>query len=251
MAPKDTTGTSTDLAIPETTKIVALTMTDNEASELAEVLLDNLSGSGAIPFPRVPIPAGGSTTWEIPLASGVRKADEIVGVIVARQIVRVYWEKGENGASPLGGEPPKCFSPDGHLGTGEPGGDCASCPLAKFGSATNGSKGQACAQRMNLAMLTEFSALPLIISAPPSSLKALNQYMVALAGESKSYRAVITRIGLRKEANAGGQSYGVLVPSLERPMTAEERSNAKLLSESLARCLGTVEATTAAATEAE
>jgi len=156
---------------------------------------------------RAKVPAGGGRAWETEGSPQV-----IDGVMILRRTQRVYWQ--EKAAASGGGAPPDCRSLDGVIGHGDPGGDCATCPFAQFGSGKNdageATSGQACAQRTDIFMLTPSSVLPLYISLPPTSHREALKYVTAgTAAKGAPYFKVRTRLGLEQAKSGKGQPYSM------------------------------------------
>ena len=125
--------------------------------------------------------------------------------------MRLYW-KSAYGDGATG--PPDCKSTDGKTGQGTPGGDCHTCQFNQWGSAAAGN-GKACAQRTELYILTTLSPFPIVVSAPPTSYKALRQYRMNVYGQSgKTYHQVVTRLDLEPAQNADGMDYVLIKPRL-------------------------------------
>lgn len=183
----------------------------------------NIGSGGITPFDldRVRVPAGGGTTFEIPGLDGVAEAKTLEGVIVHWRSPRGYWRESFDATG--GGTPPDCSSDDGITGVGDPGGECGSCPLARFGSSEKG-RGQACRQMRLLFMVREGDRLPIVVVVPPSSLKEVGRYFLRLAGNSVPYYAATTRLELRKTKNKDGIGYSEIVPSIGARLTQEETS---------------------------
>jgi hypothetical protein len=166
---------------------------------------------------RVKVPSGGAVSWEINTIEGEQSVKEIVGIIVATREVRAYYDKPYDGSN----EPPACYSPDGVNGHGEPGGPCANCPLSKWGSDEN-QRGQACQLRRMMLILPEDNILPLVISAPPGSLKNVEDYFGGLSGQMLPHFAVVTSLKLEKDKNPAGIAYSRIAPSYVRKLRADE-----------------------------
>lgn len=62
-----------------------------------------------------------------------------------------------------------------------------------------------------------------MLSIPPASLGAFNQYMKRLLCKRLKYSQVVTKLSLSKATNKGGVPYSQLVLKMERLLTAEER----------------------------
>lgn len=181
-------------------------------------LLDEGDALSAADFVRIRMPQNANYGWMLPFPSEDQHgnvSDEtmlpaIDGVILAMRPTRLYWRDAFTGA----GTRPDCVSIDGITGTGEPGGSCHICQFNQWGSALEGN-GKACAQRTELYILTPLSPFPIVVSAPPTSYKALRQYRLGVFGQSgKAYHKVVTRLELETASNAGGIDYPRIKPKL-------------------------------------
>jgi hypothetical protein len=123
--------------------------------------------------------------------------------------MRNYWDT-EIGEGEDSGTPPTCTSPDGKVGYGEPGGQCAACQFAQFGTGKNAS--QACSQRVALLIMMPDSGLPYMLGVPPSSIQNLRRhYLIPLSGKGRKYWQVATTIALEKDKNGQGIEYSKCV----------------------------------------
>jgi len=182
---------------------------DGEA--LAARLRRNTGSEVISPFDlvRIRVPTGGSMTWLLNVGGEEIAAKEIRGVILSHQRVRVYYEKEFSEGT---GDPPICSNPNvadpRSLGVGIPGGICQTCPYAQFGTDRNGEgKGQACSERWLMLIATEYSPLPLFLSAPPGSLKNVRNYMLNLAQGGFDYPDVETIISLQPDKSGDNIAY--------------------------------------------
>lgn len=201
---------------------------DTGIEMLSEVLAENI-GEGGLQLRnlvRVPMPAAGSTAWEIPdpLTGQTEMTQEIIGTWAFWQTARVYWIPTADGS--LTGEPPDCssadgkvpvpgglFAADGENAARNPAGRCATCPMSKWGSSTKG-KGQACAERKLLFINRPGELLPLYISAPPTSLDPLTAFMIPLSmRHMRHYSSFVFGLSLTKQEK-NGNKYSVLKPRL-------------------------------------
>ena len=183
---------------------------DAEPEMIKEILKENIS-SGLTEFDldRVKVPSGGGTVWEEPTLEGIRNTESITGIIIWYRDSRAYWKVGFDDSG--GGSPPDCSSVNSDVGIGDPGGRCSSCPLSQFGTAEHG-KGQACKQVRQIFMLRPASIIPMVITAPPTSLKGIRNYMMRLSGRMVPYYGVTTRLMLEKDKNQDGITYGKIIP---------------------------------------
>lgn len=184
-------------------------------------------------FPRVKIPAGGQVSFEVlnperPDDPDVTKTLE--GVIVMQHTANAYWQTSETG-----GNPPDCSSDDGVTGYGKPGGACASCPLNEFGSGEGGS-GKACKNMKNIYLLRDGEMIPLLLSLPPTSLKAFRQYANTLRFAGRGLSSVVTRVGLKRQ-EGNGNAYSVatfaMAGALSPELAKAGREYARQMRESL------------------
>lgn len=185
----------------------------NMSSAMAEEL-NGLEGG----FDRVKIPSGGMTVFELPGDSDdtPETVKEFSAVILYHHPLLQYYREKYTGGS----NPPDCGSFDGVTGEGDPGGVCAKCPLAQFGSGEN--NGKACKARRRVFLLREGEIFPLILSLPTGSLKEYTRYIKRLLSKGKKSNSVVTRFTLKKAVNAGGLAYSQAQFSVDRPLTAEE-----------------------------
>ena len=198
--------------------------------EITSIVRENCGdGISALDLDRVKIPAGGTQAWTIPGLDGDEIVKEFYGVVMFHKAGRVFWEKGieESG----GNSPPDCSSDDGITGVGTPGGDCAQCPFAKFGSDARGGKGQACKQIKQVFVIRPGNIIPVMISLPPTSLRPAKQYFLRLANVGKHYTAVLTRFSLVEDKNADGIKYSKIVMAKVADLTPDQAGLFKRMSD--------------------
>lgn len=182
---------------------------NSNAKEVAEVINANggLVGSNLFDLDGAKVPTGGGATWEV---GGEEGSKEIDGVIVFYSDGRTYWKDAFSGE----GMSPDCQSSDSITGVGNPGGECAKCPMAEFGSAAGRKagekgKGQACKQQRTLLIVRQHDVLPIRLNVPPSSLQEAKRYFLRLASRHpvKRFYEVVTRLTLVKEKSGDGITY--------------------------------------------
>ena len=217
-----------------------------DPKQLSDIIRDNIGGQiTAFDLDRCKVPAGGGTMWEIPTLEGYSEEKAIHGVIVYFSDPRAYWEQAFEDSG--GGTPPDCSSQNGFDGIGNPRGSCGVCPLAQFGSAPardgKESRGQACKQMRFLFIARPHSIIPLLIVAPPTSLKELKQYFIRMAGEGINFSSVVTELTLIKDKNADGIQYSRIVPRMVKRLSAEEHARVKEYADALRGAFQTVEIT--------
>ena len=211
-------------------KLVSLQQLADVTEALLEVAGDGLS---LFDLPELGVPAGGGVAWEVPTPDGPEPRKELLCVLLDVQRVRQFYKDSET----ITGTPPDCASPDGLTGYGDPGGVCASCVLAQWGSGKNNS--QQCSERRHVLLLMEGSALPYFLNVPPSSLKSLKQYLYGLAGEARRYWQETTRISLEKTKNATGIEYSRCVFQGAGPLAADASAVAATYRDNLKGMLAT------------
>lgn len=233
----------------ELTKIspapIALTLSDEQVAEHQEAFAMNVtSGSvSAFDLPRIKVMSG-AALWLIPGLEREETAPKIEGVVVLARDTRVYYQSKD-----AGNVPPDCSSTDCITGHGKPGGDCRRCPLAQWDSAADGSGAQACKQVKQLFVMRGDSMLPEIVSLPPTSVRAANQFLLKLASKGVPYTAAIVSIELEKAQNAAGKPYGRAKFNLVRRLSREEHQRAREFHEMAKQLAGQVVATAAEASE--
>ncbi len=200
---------------------LALSMPEEERQAVMAAFAVNCASGSITEFdlPRIKVNSG-TALWLIPGLEGDTTAQSIEGVVVPARDTRVYYKSKD-----AGNVPPDCSSIDGVHGKGDPGGECAGCPLAQWDSGENGA--QACKQVKQLFMLRGASMLPEVVSLPPTSLKAIRQFFLKLATQGIQYYHCILRVELEKAQNAQGKVYGKAVLKFVRKLSPDEISRAE------------------------
>lgn len=203
-----------------------------DGEEVRQSLIANMGGSGLRPFDmeRIKVPAGGTTTWEIPTLEGTINTRELEGVILHWRDVRAYWSMRGSGNAP-----PDCSSDDGEVGMGNPGGPCDQCPFSQFGSGRddtgNPTRGQACKSMRLLFILRPQCSLPDALFLPPTSLASARKYFFRLTANNLRFMDVVTRVMLEPAKNQFGKAYSRAVFSVVRRLDENERFMARKLAE--------------------
>jgi len=202
------------LAKPQTFGILSAAPDELAAMQelVAEAVRDDVT---QFDLPEVKVPAGGGTSWEVPTLSGDEAVKSLRCVILCAQKVRQYYADEFSGES----VPPDCASADGRTGIGEPGGDCANCPMAQWGSGGNG--GQACSERRHMMLLRDDAALPVFLNLPPSSLRAFKKFRALLLGAMTPLHGVVAELGLTKAKNKTGIEYSEVTFTAAGPLEPE------------------------------
>lgn len=217
-------------------------LTVHGAENVLDILRENVAeGLTQQSLERIKVPSGGAEVWEVinPLTGKKEYEPEIEGVILAHVKQRVYWRENYEDSN---GAPPDCSSPDSHIGRGDPGGRCMQCPLSQFGTARKGDKilrGQACQQRYVLFLLRPGSLLPTVVSAPPTSIRQVEGYMLRLAGAAKRHYGVVTLLGLEGDKNKDGTAFAKILPRFGKELTPEEMRQIEPIKEMIKRATAT------------
>lgn len=196
-----------------------------------EVIQENIGDEPINPFDldRIKVPSGGMSSWEVPTLEGTQNMPKLEGIVVHWKSCRAYWEKDINAGE--GATPPDCSSADGKVGIGNPGGMCALCPKAQFGSAPpkNGkpSNAQWCKAGRLLFFMTKDNVLPMIVAVPPTSIAPMKRFFMRLASKKIPYHGCVTQLALKKTANKGGIQYAQIEPSMVEKLNPAEAAMVK------------------------
>lgn len=220
---------TTALAVLEQHKFELVQIND----EIKDIIAEELDGFGTIPFDIVKIPSGGGLAFEIPGENEdtPTSVSELIGIVVDHHPVNSYWESEYNGSN----NPPICSSFDGKIGINSNGerSNCVSCPYNQFGSASKGSKGKACKNMRRIYILRSGQALPTVLTLPPSSLAAWQNYIgKKVVTKGKRPWMVLTKITLKKEKNENGITYSQAVFTRLADLSPAECAHIKPLAES-------------------
>lgn len=216
---------STDIVRVEPGGYLALA---EDPAEIEAIIQENLGGQEVTEFdlPRIKVPSGGGTTWEIPSLMGIESERVLQGIVVHFKLTRAYWTPEQDS-----GTPPTCRSNDGITGVGEPGGPCGTCPLAVFGTALDDSgkpaPGQACNAKEIWFMLRPGSYLPVVVALPATSLRGAKQYRVGQLGSAGvRLPSVVTAITLETMRNGKGDQYSIAKPNVAGMLEPDEAAAA-------------------------
>jgi len=225
-----------------TTELTIIEQVQAQLAELprvAALVRENLGGGvGPLDLARIRIPAGGGLAWTYPTAAGPKPRESFDGVILHRQSARAYWSTALDAGS--GNAPPDCRSDDAEIGVGDPGGDCARCPMAQFGS-KEGTNAQACKALSLLYVMVPGEGLPVVVVAPPTSLRPVKDYMLRLTSAGSAYWGVVTRFGLESSKNANGIAYSRLALTMSGALDEASQSAIADARVQMAPLFGTVE----------
>jgi hypothetical protein len=132
--------------------------------------------------------------------------------------MNVYYDGPYEG---VGGKPPTCVSADAVTGIGEPGGECAVCPLNVFKPGKNGKPEKACKNKYRILLLQEGNYLPSLMYVTSSNLKACKTFRTKQLTQGRRLQSIVTTITMGKK---GDRRYAALDFKRVRDLTADERA---------------------------
>lgn len=153
--------------------------------------------------PRLPVIKINKDLKAFIMPDGTTTAKKVTGIILFHHKARGYWEEE-------GLDRPTCSSMDGHTGANADGNTrtCRDCPMNDFGSDERG-VGKACKEMRWIYFLQEGEVIPSRISLPPTSLRAFDTFITALAQKRIAPVQKVVTLALTG-AESGGFSYAVL-----------------------------------------
>lgn len=201
------------------------------SEEIAEYIKANLGGQAISPFDldRVRVPSGGQAVWSIPGIDGDAAEKDLAGIIVHWRSGRSYWSTHMT----EGPKPPDCFSDNAVRGVGRPGGDCASCPMAEWGSTDKGTEAQACKEMRLIFLVRPESLLPIVLMVPPTSLLNFRKYLLRLASQAVPYYGVVTSAKLSNERSQSGIPFSKIQFSSSGKLSPEETARVRAYADKL------------------
>jgi len=219
-------------------------LTETQAAMLAEMDQEGLAGFEFKPL-RIKFPTGGSTSAFVLSDDDMLKAPVDVIVAVAQRKRRYYPSK-----DPVAGQAPLCASPDGQNGYFDAESaqvqaalaapvrhpalavvdptriagpwQCASCPLSDWGTAGDGSRGQACKEGRALLVIIRGWAMPAVLTLPPTSVKPWDAFASGMLQRGHAYFSRWLTLGLTKENSPKGTAYAVLTIKSGAPLSDAE-----------------------------
>lgn len=187
----------------------SLAMTEAQKHEIVDYFGADLPGMEGISFKFANIKvAHQSGAFEMPDGSMTKN---FKGIILHVQNAGAWWEVGFNESG--GGSPPSCFSLDGIRPSPRSSliqsNECRSCKNNIFGS--DGKRGKSCKNMKRTYILINGYDLPVRLTVPPTSLKAIDTYGSLLAYKGIRYIMALTQFGLKEERNKDGIRFSGLV----------------------------------------
>lgn len=215
------------LAIPTSSYIAVNGLSDITLEELLEA-----NYGGQMPPPhkltQIHIPGGGGLTWEIPGVGGEPElVREFVGVALHAQPGRVKY-KNPFGKGPK--EAPVCQSNDGITGVGQPGGECATCPLAQW---VDGKRPE-CPEHISVYILRPTSLIPVVLTLPATSIKPWNDYKNGLFNAMTPVYGAETKFSLMRRESGGNKFSVVSLSKTDTAVSKEERAQFRAMGKNIA-----------------
>lgn len=198
----------------------------NDPRAIIEAIQVNMDGAPVSEsnLTKIKVPSGGSTFFTVPTLGGEEAEKALVGTVVFHRPGRVYYSTPFSDAGD-DDRFPDCYSDTGTIGHGNPGGNCDACPMNQFGSASRNGKqtqGKACSERKTLYILRGEQMMPDVVSVPPSSLKALNQFLFKLSTSGIKYYEALISITLERVKSGDGIDYAEARFAFVRKLSEQE-----------------------------
>jgi len=181
--------------------------------QLAEDAKANMEGVEPR-LPKVIMPTGRGKDFAIENHTGEDlETKEFTGVILYQSAANAYWSEPFGGGDAV---VPDCASHDGITPSDQyekiQSETCAKCKHNRFGSAVddsgNKAPGKACRNVKRIVILRlDDPEIPLLMTAPPSSIPSFNDYMVLLKKKQRPYFSVGTKFSIKTETNKKGIEY--------------------------------------------
>ncbi len=202
---------------------------------------------------RASLPGGkGKPSWIVTGGpEGEEFRDEITGIIIGIRDWRTWW-KDSFGEGTKG--PPSCSSDDAISGHGDRSldgsdghgtHDCLTCQWAQFGSARKkegGGRGQDCSERRAIFLLTQETIYPMLLILPPTSIKLIDSYRMALEGRMKPLYLYEVSLGIEKDKNADGVDFSKIILKRDRILSPEQLKRLQQVSESFSKTMSATSA---------
>lgn len=207
-------------------------MGNEDSLSLSDIIADSLDGVQMTLFDLdiVKVPGGGNTSFDIEEAD----KSKIEGIILHILDMRSYWDKESGDEDGAMNSPPDCSSYGGIVGYGTPGGKCATCQYAAFGSGKNG--GQKCKHMKLVFLAKEGSFLPVAIKFPPTSLNAIKAYTLSMIKAGKKRDDYSCVFSLKKvDKTKTTPAYSVIEMSEGKKIPAEYAPAVKTAKEQAAK----------------
>jgi len=102
---------------------------------------------------------------------------------------------------------------------------CSTCPFNKWGSAVddkgNPGKGKACREKRLILFLRDGDALPVVVAAPPKSIRAVDNFRALMLTKGKPLPVIHVTLSVERVVQ-NGNSFGVLKITPNKELTPAE-----------------------------
>lgn len=154
-----------------------------------------------------------------------KSSNEITGIILHNHALNSYYKD----KSFSQGRRPDCYSNDGVIGTGTPGGICCNCPNNKNGSH---GRGKACKQKRKLFIQRENDPLPITLIVNTGSLWVFSDYnLKKVVAKKLRLNQVESKLLLSKAITKDGIPYAKIEFQLCRELDNKEILSVKEISD--------------------
>ncbi len=192
-----------------------------EQSEPGQVL----ESVDQVQLPRVKMGAGGVVCFVMPDETMPK---EFAAIILHAWNANAWWEKPMEES---GNAAPDCCSLDGRFpDPGRSGNQqadkCRGCIQNAF---REDGSGKPCKNMKRLLLFVSGKAVPYVFSAPPTSLKRVNEYLLSLVDmKVPDYSLVVTKFGVEAAASKEGIKYGKLTLTADKLIADPQNLEAAL-----------------------
>ncbi|MFA5376534.1 MAG: hypothetical protein WC455_12380 [Dehalococcoidia bacterium] len=197
-------------------------------------------------LPKIKIGGSGANVWLVGAEGQPEKS--IVAVILAEVKAYAYWHRRDIALNPIflkdldpdfNEAIPLCHSMDGINGSRVEEnidlnermircfGRCSACYLNTYGSGVGQdgkpTKGKACKNGRRLLVMPRGAQIPHLLTLPPTSTKAFDEYTVGLRNKGMAWFQVWTTFALDLQSKDGGIKYSVANLSIESPLSPKDQ----------------------------
>ena len=185
----------------------------------------------------ITIPTGGGTQWHLQTLKGEQHVDALEGVPIMFKDVRLHWDKSYEETG--GGEPVSCktVNDEASVGVGNPGGDCATCPMNQWDENSKTGK-KPCSLRRALFVCGPEDYLPFVLVLPVMSRTECVRYFVRLGSKGISHFGTVLKYTLVHATNKAGIKYSKVQFELEEQLPQDIADQMQIVSEGMRQVLG-------------
>ena len=191
---------------------------------------------------RASLPGGkGKPSWVVTGGpEGEEFHDEITGIIIGIRDWRTWWKEAYGDGNK---GPPSCASDDAIHGRGDRSvdgsdgygvHDCLTCKWAQFGSdrRPKGGRGQDCSERRAIFLITQETIYPTLLVLPPTSIRPIDSYRMALEGRMKPLYLYEVTLGIEKDKNTDGVDFSKIILKRNRILSGSQLQRLEQMSSS-------------------